>query len=104
MMFMARAIEWISAVFYWKRQGAPDGQARPVRTAYIAGVVPDDDYFWEVAKSQGFEVKRGYLGTNNRSKQDDAYLISEIVSTIYEKQGPSTIVLGCGGDADYMPP
>jgi uncharacterized LabA/DUF88 family protein len=81
----------------------PDGQPRPVRTAYIAGVVPDDDYFWEVAKSQGFEVKRGYLGTNNRSKQDDAYLISEIVSTIYEKTGPSTIVL-VAGDADYMPP
>jgi hypothetical protein len=54
---------------------------------------PDDDYFWKVAQAQGFEVKRGYLGTNNRSKQDDAYLISEIVSTIYEKPGPSTIVL-----------
>lgn len=80
-----------------------DGRPRPVKTAYIAGVVPDDDYFWEVARNQGFEVKRGYLGTNNRSKQDDAYLISEIVSTIYEKPGPSTIVL-VAGDADYMPP
>jgi hypothetical protein len=80
-----------------------DGKARPVKTAYIAGVVPDDDYFWQVARNQGFEVKRGYLGANNRSKQDDAYLISEIVSTIYEKPGPSTIVL-VAGDADYMPP
>lgn len=81
----------------------PDGNPRPVRTAYIAGVVPDDDYFWQVAKNQGFEVKRGYLGTNNRSKQDDAYLITEIVSTVYEKLGPSTTVL-VAGDADYMPP
>lgn len=80
-----------------------DGKARPVRSAYIAGVIPDDDYFWEVAKNQGFDVKRGYLGSNNRSKQDDAYLISEIVSTIYEKDGPSTIVL-VAGDADYKPP
>lgn len=79
------------------------GKARPIRKAYIAGVVPDDDYFWEVAKSQGFEVKRGYLGTNNRSKQDDAYLISEIVSTIYERPGPCTTVL-VAGDADYKPP
>jgi uncharacterized LabA/DUF88 family protein len=76
---------------------------RPVRKAYIAGVIPDDDYFWDVAKNQGFEVKRGYLGTNNRSKQDDAYLISEIVSTIYERPGPSTLVL-VAGDADYKPP
>ncbi len=71
--------------------------------APIAGVVPDDDYFWQVARNQGFEVKHDYLGTNNRSKQDDAYLISEIVSTIYEKPGPSTIVL-VADDADYMPP
>jgi uncharacterized LabA/DUF88 family protein len=81
----------------------PDAKPRPVRSAYIAGVIPDDDYFWQVAKNQGFEVRRGYLGTNNRSKQDDAYLISEIVSTIYEKPGPSTLVL-VAGDADYMPP
>lgn len=81
----------------------PQGHARPVMTAFIAGVVPDDDYFWEVAKNQGFEVKRGYLGTNNRSKQDDAYLISEIVSTLYEKPGPSTMVI-VAGDADYKPP
>lgn len=81
----------------------PQGHARPVRKAYIAGVIPDDDYFWQVAQNQGFEVKRGFLGTNNRSKQDDAYLISEIVSTIYEKPGPSTLVL-VAGDADYKPP
>ncbi|MER2635026.1 MAG: NYN domain-containing protein [Rhizobiaceae bacterium] len=80
-----------------------DGRARPVRKAYIAGVIPDDDYFWEVAKNNGFEVKRGYLGSNNRSKQDDAYLITEIVSTLYESRGPSTIVL-LAGDADYKPP
>ncbi len=80
-----------------------NGKARQVRTAYIAGVIPDDDSFWEAAKKQGFEVKRGYLGSKNRSKQDDAYLIAEIVSTIYEKEGPSTIVL-VAGDADYKPP
>ena len=80
-----------------------DGRARPVQSAYIAGVIPDDDYFWKVASNQGFEVRKGYLGTNNRSKQDDAYLITDIVSTIYEKPGPSTIVL-VAGDADYVPP
>ncbi|MET3595967.1 uncharacterized LabA/DUF88 family protein [Mesorhizobium shonense] len=81
----------------------PDGRARPVRSAYIAGVIPDDDYFWEVAKSQGFQVRRGYLGSNNRSKQDDAFLITEIMETLYEKAGPATMVL-VAGDADYVPP
>jgi uncharacterized LabA/DUF88 family protein len=80
-----------------------NGKARRIASAYIAGVIPDDDSFWRVAKNHGFEVRRGYLGTNNRSKQDDAYLITDIVSTIYEKSGPSTIVL-VAGDADYMPP
>jgi hypothetical protein len=81
----------------------PDGRARPVRSAYIAGVIPDDDYFWEVAKSQGFQVRRGYLGSKNRSKQDDAFLITEIMETLYEKPGPATMVL-VAGDADYVPP
>jgi len=79
------------------------GRARPVGSAYIAGVIPDDDYFWEVARKQGFEVRRGFLGSKHRSKQEDAYLITEITSTLYEKPGPATIVL-VAGDADYMPP
>lgn len=79
------------------------GRARGVRSAYIAGVIPDDDSFWEIAKSQGFTVRRGYLGTNNRSKQDDAYLITDMTATLYEQAGPSTIVL-VAGDADYVPP
>ena len=80
-----------------------DGTQRPIKSAYIAGVIPDDDSFWQVAENQGFTVHRGYLGTGNRSKQDDAYLITEIMSTIYEMPGPSTIVLAAG-DADYVPP
>lgn len=83
-----------------------DGKDRFVKSAYIAGVIPDDDSFWEAAKSKGFEVRRGYLGMSGgqaRSKQDDAYLITEIVSTLYEHEGPSTIVL-VAGDADYVPP
>lgn len=79
------------------------GSTRGVESAYIAGVVPDDDSFWKIAENQGFVVRRGYLGTGRRSKQDDAYLITEIVSTLYEKPGPSTIVL-VAGDADYGPP
>jgi hypothetical protein len=79
------------------------GQARGVGTAYVAGVIPDDDSFWAVAKNQGFTVRRGYLGSNNRSKQDDAYLITDLVTTLYEEDGPSTIVV-VAGDADYMPP
>ena len=79
------------------------GKPRGVASAYIAGVVPDDDSFWEAAKSKGFTVKRGYLGTGNRSKQDDAYLISEIVETVCTQPGPSTIIL-VAGDADYVPP
>lgn len=79
------------------------GVTRYVRSAYIAGVIPDDDSFWEIAKNRGFEVRRGYLGSNNRSKQDDAYLITEITATACEQPGPSTIIL-VAGDADYMPP
>lgn len=79
------------------------GNTRPVKSAYIAGVIPDDDSFWEIAEKQGFTVKRGYLGTNSRSKQDDAYLITEITATVYEQEGPSTIVVAAG-DADYVPP
>jgi uncharacterized LabA/DUF88 family protein len=82
------------------------GQTRYVKSAYIAGVIPDDDSFWQVAENQGFTVRRGYLGTESgrqRSKQDDAYLITDMTATLYEEPGPSTIVL-VAGDADYVPP
>lgn len=79
-----------------------NGAARGVDTAYIAGVIPDDDSFWAAAESKGFTVKRGYLGMGNRSKQDDAYLIAEIVETVCTTPGPATIVL-VAGDADYVP-
>ena len=79
------------------------GNARGVGTAYVAGIIPDDDSFWEIATATGFTVRRGYLGSQNRSKQDDAYLITDMVSTLYEAEGPSTIVL-VAGDADYVPP
>jgi hypothetical protein len=81
----------------------PDGSGRGIRTSYIAGVIPDNDSFWKVAQDQGFTVRRGYLGSNRRSKQDDAYLITDITSTLFEQEGPSTIVL-VAGDADYVPP
>jgi hypothetical protein len=83
-----------------------DGNAGFGKSAYIAGVIPDDDSFWNIAEKQGFTVRRGYLsnsGGQQRSKQDDAFLITEITSTLYEQQGPSTIVL-VAGDADYVPP
>jgi len=83
-----------------------NGKTRFVKSAYIAGVIPDDDSFWQIAENQGFTVRRGYLsgsGGQTRSKQDDAYLITEITSTLYEHDGPSTIVL-VAGDADYVPP
>ncbi|TCO80394.1 uncharacterized LabA/DUF88 family protein [Plasticicumulans lactativorans] len=83
-----------------------NGKTRYVKSAYIAGVIPDDDSFWKIAEHQGFIVRRGYLsssGGQTRSKQDDAYLITEITSTLYEQKGPSTIVL-VAGDADYVPP
>lgn len=82
------------------------GNHRFVKSAYIAGVIPDDDYFWEIAKREGFTVRRGYLsnsGGSMRSKQDDSFLVTEIVSTLYEHEGPATIVL-VAGDADYVPP
>ena len=79
------------------------GYAREVGSAYIAGVVPDDDSFWEAASAKGFTVHRGYLSDGGRSKQDDAYLITHIMETLYEQGGPSTIVL-VAGDADYAPP
>ncbi|MGW8281620.1 NYN domain-containing protein (plasmid) [Sphingomonas aurantiaca] len=79
-----------------------EGNVRPVASAYIAGVIPDDDTFWKAAEAKGFTVRRGYLGTGNRSKQDDAYLIAEIVETVWSQEGPATIVL-VAGDADYVP-
>lgn len=78
------------------------GAGRSVGSAYIAGVIPDSDSFWQIARNQGFNVRRGYLGYQNRSKQDDAYLITDLVSTTFEQPGPSTVVL-IAGDADYMP-
>ena len=80
-----------------------DGHTRGVASAYIAGVIPDDDSFWQVVESRGFTVRRGYLGTGKRSKQDDAYLITDITRTLFKHEGPSTIVL-VAGDADYVPP
>ena len=82
---------------------APDGHTRGVSSAYIAGVIPDDDSFWEAAKSKGFKVRRGFLGSKNRSKQDDAYLIRDLTRAVCKEEGPSTIVL-VAGDADYVPP
>lgn len=82
---------------------APDGRTRGVASAYIAGVIPDDDSFWNVVKNRGFTVRRGYLGMGNRSKQDDAYLITDMTRTLFKNDGPSTIVL-VAGDADYVPP
>lgn len=79
-----------------------EGKVRPVASAYIAGVIPDDDSFWKAAEAKGFTVKRGYLGSGNRSKQDDAFLIAEIVETVWSQEGPATIVL-VAGDADYVP-
>lgn len=79
-----------------------EGDSRGVASAYITGVVPDDDSFWKIVENQGWNVRRGYLGQANRSKQDDAYLITEMVSTLYE-EGPATLVL-VAGDADYVPP
>ena len=82
------------------------GNTRFVKSAYIAGVIPDEDSFWSFVEKQGFVVKRGYLSGspgNQRSKQDDAYLITEITCSLYEQEGPSTIVL-VAGDADYVPP
>ena len=80
----------------------PDGMARAVGSAYIAGVIPDDDTFWQIAKNSGFVVRRGYLGANHRSKQDDEYLITDLTRTVCKIEGPSTVVL-VAGDADYMP-
>ena len=78
------------------------GRTRGVKGAYIAGVIPDDDSFWKIVERQGFTVRRGFLGANQRSKQDDAYLMTDLVSTLYEQPGPSTIIL-VAGDADYVP-
>jgi len=80
-----------------------EGKPRPVKSAYIAGVIPDDDSFWQIAENQGFTVRRGFLGSGGRSKQDDAYLIADLTAAVYEQQGPSTVVL-VAGDADYVPP
>ena len=79
------------------------GRTRPIKSAYIAGVIPEQDSFWKIAQDQGFTVRRGYLGSGGRSKQDDAYLITDLTATVYEQEGPSTIVL-VAGDADYVPP
>jgi uncharacterized LabA/DUF88 family protein len=79
------------------------GEARAVGSAYIAGVIPDDDSFWDIAQNRGFTVRRGYLGSRKRSKQDDAFLITDLMTTLYEQSGPSTVIL-VAGDADYMPP
>lgn len=80
-----------------------NGATRGVASAYIAGVIPDDNSFWTIATNQGFTVRRGYLGTGNRSKQDDAFLISDLVETVCTQAGPATVVL-VAGDADYAPP
>ena len=80
-----------------------DNETRAVGSAYISGVIPDDDSFWQIAENRGFQVRRGFMGQKNRSKQDDAYLITNMVSTLYEQEGPATIVL-MAGDADYAPP
>lgn len=80
-----------------------DSPPRSVGTAWIAGVIPDDDSFWQIAQDQGFTVRRGFLGAGGRSKQDDTYLATDMTATLYEEPGPSTFVV-IAGDADYVPP
>ena len=75
---------------------------RPVRQAMIAGTIPPDDSFWDVARDQGFTVKLGYRGFHGKSKQDDHHITADIVETVCEQPGPSTIVL-VAGDGDYGP-
>lgn len=36
-----------------------EGNVRPISSAYIAGVIPDDDSFWKAAENKGFTVHRG---------------------------------------------
>ena len=64
-----------------------NNQPRSVGSAYIAGVIPDNDSFWKIVENRGFTVRRGFLGSGKRSKQDDAYLITDMVSTLYEQDG-----------------
>ena len=64
------------------------GRARGVKHAYVAGVIPDDDSFWKIAQDLGFTVRRGYLGSKGRSKQDDAWLITDLTATVCEQPGP----------------
>lgn len=53
------------------------GKTRFVKSAYIAGVIPDDDSFWKIAENQGFTVRRGYLsGAGGGSVQSRTTLIS----------------------------
>jgi uncharacterized LabA/DUF88 family protein len=80
-----------------------ENASRPIRNAYIAGVIPDDDSFWQIARNRGFIVRRGYVGKGGRSKQDDAHLITDLMTTLYEQPGPATVIL-VAGDADYVPP
>ena len=82
---------------------ATDGRTRGIASACAAGVIPDDDSFWKVVENQGFRVRRGFIGAGQKSKQDDAHLITEMITAVYEEPGPSTVVL-VAGDADYAPP
>jgi uncharacterized LabA/DUF88 family protein len=78
------------------------GKMRPVRQAMIAGTIPPEDSFWEVVRNQGFSVKLGYRGFGGKSKQDDHHITADLVETVCEEPGPSTIVL-VAGDGDYGP-
>lgn len=75
---------------------------RPVDTAFMAGVIPDDDTFWDAAAAQGWDIERGYHGAGGKSKQDDNFVVAELVEVLLTKEGPSTIVL-VAGDGDYGP-
>jgi uncharacterized LabA/DUF88 family protein len=77
-------------------------QVRAVRTAMIAGTVPPEDSFWEIARNQGFAVKLGYRGFGGKSKQDDHHVTADMVETVCTEPGPSTVIL-VAGDGDYGP-
>ena len=80
------------------------GENRFVSSAYIAGVIPDDDsVFGRLWKIKALQSDGAFLGSGNCSKQYNAYLITDLTATLYEQEGPSTIVL-VAGDADYVPP
>lgn len=73
------------------------------RTALFGSTPPPSDSIWEIARSQGFEVRLFPRNLQNKEKQVDNAIGTLILEDSYEHMQPGDTVVLMAGDGDFVP-